>query len=128
MDTFEKIKTKTAKYPGLLCKVEGNTLSISPKTATGFTVRITVNDPGFTVSYDGWHEEFEHEDDALNCFAFGLSDACRLKVVKRGKTDCIWIVESKNGTEWQEDSRTGLVFFPFWKKKSVEYRQNTVTR
>lgn len=128
MDIFEKIKIKAAQYRGLSCKVDGDTLSVIPMTATGFSVRITVNHPGFTVSYDGWHEEFEKEDDALNCFAFGLSDECRLKVVKRGDADCTWVVESKDGTDWHEDSRTGLVFVPFWKKKSVEYRQNNVIK
>lgn len=122
MDTFEKITTKAAKYPDFACTVKDNTLSVTPSTTSGLTVRITANNPGFTVSYDGWHEEFEKEE-ALNCLAVGLSEACRLKVVKRGETDCTWIVESKDGTEWREDSRTGLVFVPFW-KKSVEYRQN----
>ena len=26
---------------------------------------------GITAYFEGWHEEFASEDDALNCFAFG---------------------------------------------------------
>tara|TARA_B100001013_G_C24495364_1_gene396938 strand:+ start:486 stop:707 length:222 start_codon:yes stop_codon:yes gene_type:complete len=29
---------------------------------------------------------------------------------------------------WKEDSITGLVFVPFWKKTSVEHRQNNIIK
>ena len=128
MNTIDKIKTKLEDYPQLACKVEGNRISIDPPTESGFSIWLTVNNPGFTVGFDGWHEEFDGEAEALDAFAFGLSDHCRLKVVKLGDTDCRWGVEEKVGDEWKEDSTTGLIFIPFWKKKSVEYRQNNVIK
>jgi hypothetical protein len=32
---------------------------------------------GYTVYFEGWPEEFTSEDEALDCFAFGLSPKCR---------------------------------------------------
>ena len=123
-DIFEKIRAKAEKNPELSCIIKDSTLSIHPSDPKGFTVWIAVNAQVFTVGFDGWHEEFQDENEALNCFAFGLSDQCRLKVVKRGDAETAWIVESRDGDDWREDSTTGLFIVPFWKKKSIEYRQN----
>lgn len=35
------------------------------------------------VYFNSWHEEFDDEDEALNCSAFGLSSECRLKEFNR---------------------------------------------
>jgi hypothetical protein len=99
---------------------------IERPTNDGFAVSLTEKLSGYTVGFDGWHEEFDEEDEALEAFAFGLSDQCRLKVVKRGKMECAWIVEGRENDQWQEDSTTGLIFIPFWRKRNVEYRQNRV--
>ena len=126
MTAIEKIKTKLVKYPELEYQAEGDRICIFPPTETGFTVWLTVNKAGYTVGFDGWHEEFDEEAEALNAFAFGLSDQCRLKVIKRGDADCAWVLEARDGGGWREDSTTGLLFTAFWKKKSVEYRRNAV--
>jgi len=126
MSAIEKIKDKLRKYPQLNCQIEGNKISVEPSSTTGFTVWLIDNDPGYTVGFDGWHEEFENQDEALNCFAFGLSDKCRLKVAKRGNKPYSWTVESKIGKEWNEDSKTGLIFVPFWKTKTIEYLSNPI--
>ena len=128
MSAIDKIKDKLRKYPQLNCQIEGNKISVEPLSAIGFTVWLIDNKPGYTVGFDGWHEEFDNEDEALNCFAFGLSDGCRLKVVKRGNTPYSWSVESKEGDEWNEDSKTGLIFVPFWKTKSIEYLSNPIIK
>jgi hypothetical protein len=62
----------------------------------------------------------------LNCFAFGLSDQCRLKVCLRGGFAYNWTVESKENGNWVEDSTTGLFLFPFWKRKHVCYLRNNL--
>ena len=80
------------------------------------------------MGFDGWHEDFLVEEEALNCLAFGLSDECRLKVIKYGNIDCSWILESKENGQWIEDSETGRILKPFWKKKSIEYRQNKLIK
>lgn len=63
---------------------------------------------------------------ALDCFAFGLSDQSRLKVLRRGKFEFRWTLEFIKAGAWQEDSTTGLLFFPFWEKEQIVYRQNRV--
>lgn len=126
MNTIDKIKAKLEKYPQLTYTVENNCITIDPPTDSGFSIWLMIKNSGFTVGFDGWHEEFEDEGEALNTLAFGLSEHCRLKIIKRGNTDCSWAVESKNGDEWTADSTTGLIFVPFWRKKTVEYRQNKV--
>ncbi|MHC4118413.1 MAG: hypothetical protein ACYSWO_13005 [Planctomycetota bacterium] len=128
MKIIERIKERLRQYPQLTWKTEGGGISVARPNDDGFSVWLDVNKASFTVGFDGWHEEFEDENEALKVFAFGLSDECRLKVVKRGNTDVKWVLESKDGQEWHEDSSTGLIFVPFWKKKTIEYRQNRIIR
>jgi hypothetical protein len=39
---------------------------------------------GYTVSFEGWPEDFGNADEAMNAFAFGLSDEARLREYRRG--------------------------------------------
>ena len=126
MSAIDKIKDKLKKYPKLTYQIDGNKISIEPISVSGFTVWLIANNSDFIVGFDGWHEEFENEDEALNCCSFGLSDKCRLKVVKYGSKPYSWSVESWDGNEWIEDSKVGLIFIPFWKKKLVEYHSNSI--
>ncbi|MEM8955511.1 MAG: hypothetical protein AAGD22_15260 [Verrucomicrobiota bacterium] len=90
--------------------MEGSTITLDAPDKDGFSVWLTEKNPGFTVGFDGWHEEFEDEEEALETFAFGLSDDCRLKVVRRGNMDCAWTVEGKEEDgEWKGGSTTALI-------------------
>jgi hypothetical protein len=76
-----------------------------PSAADGFTVTLHVGgEGGYTVFFDGWHEDFDNQEEALNCFAFGLSDECRLKECRRGSFAYKWTVESNEHGQWTEDS------------------------
>jgi hypothetical protein len=124
MTAIEKIQERLQRYPELRFTIDGSTLTVEAPDADGFSVWLTEQQPGFTVGFDGWHEEFEDEREALEAFAFGLREECRLKVIQRGETDCSWTVESREGDKWREDSTTGMLLTPFWRKKRVVYRQN----
>ncbi len=126
MSAVEKIRAKLEAYPGLTYKAEVDSICVDAPTDSGFSVCLFMEHPGFTVTYDGWHERIDDEQEALNAFGFGLCDECRLKVTKRGRTDCHWMLEAKDGDTWREVSAVGLVMTPFWRRKSVEYRQNAV--
>ncbi len=126
MTTIEKVTRKLAAYSAIQWTSDAHSIRVETPKSGGFSVWLKVNDPGFTVGFDGWHEEFDTEEEALNCFAFGLSDRCRLKVVRRGNFDCSWTVESKSNGEWTEDSTVGLFLVPFWRRKRVEHRQNSL--
>ncbi len=111
-------------HPALSTRVEGDTITVEPLDEQGFTVSLYAADGSYTVGFDGWHEHFDSEGEALNCFAFGLSGDCRLKIVYRGSFAHRWTVEFKTDAGWEEDSTTGLLVYPFWRRPRVVYRTN----
>ncbi len=122
------IKEKLEKYPQLKKEIGKNYLIVDPETESSFIVRIDIANGKYTVSFNGWHEEFNNYKEALNCFAFGLSDECRLKVYVRGNFECKWAVESLKDNEWIPESITGLFFYPFWRKQKIKYLQNKIIK
>lgn len=126
MTTIEKVLQKLQKYPRLSHRVSGDSITIDAPSPNGFSVFLESKDGTFTVGFDGWHEHFDSESDALNCFAFGLIGKCRLKVCRRGKSEYRWTLEYPSSQGWEEDSTTGLLFYPFWRRPEVIYRQNPV--
>jgi hypothetical protein len=128
MGAVERITERLQRYPELAYRVSGGTITVEPPTANGFAVSLTEGPGEWVVGFDGWHERFTSEDEALNCFAFGLSDRCRLQVHYRGSFPYRWTVEERTGEGWREDSTTGLLFFPFWRRPRVEYRQCAAIR
>ena len=120
MDVVGKIKAKLGNYPQLSYRIEGDKIDVDAPTEQGFSVWLTVDEGEIIVGLDGWHEHFQDETEALNCFAWGLSDQCRLKVIMRGSTAYAWVAERKDGSEWRRQSTTALIFVPFWRKRRVE--------
>ncbi len=125
---IEEIKERLKKYPELKYNVSGSTITIAAPSPDGFSVSLIEGTSEWIVHFDGWHEHFDSKDAALNCFAFGLSDECRLEITLRGKFSYRWTVQSKTDNGWESDSTTGLIFFPFWRRKRVEFRRNNVLK
>jgi hypothetical protein len=121
---IEKIKAKLAKYPDTSFRIEGNSIFVCPEGENGFEVGLIQAEGEYTVCFEGWHETFSNENEALNCFSFGLSTKCRLKEFRYGDFAYKWVVESNQKGSWIEYGTTGLLLFPFWRKKSVVYLQN----
>lgn len=121
---FEKIRLRAGKYSDMVCVVKSNTLTIEAK-AGGFPVSLVVVDDGFTVYFSGWHDTFKTENEALECFSFGLSEECRLEVEYRGSSETKWTMQAFENGEWVSDSTTGLLFRAFWRKQSVVYLSNS---
>jgi len=124
MDIIAEIKARLAKYPGTRFAETPTSMEVLPQDAAGFPVTLYITDAGFTVSFAGWHEDFASPEEALNCFAFGLSAACRLCVVYRGAMPTKWIVEFQRDGTWVADSETGLILIPFWLPRRIVYLQN----
>ena len=59
-----------------------------------------VHDREFVVWYDQWQHAFDRAEDALDCFEYGLSDSCRLKITLRGDEPIIWHVEKREYGMW----------------------------
>jgi hypothetical protein len=114
------------KYSGHKVESDDDSLTVTCDNEDSFAVSIYETDGGFQVSFDGWHEEFDELATAQDCFAFGLSPKCRLKVTLRGNMEHKWTVQSEKPDGWADDTTTGLLFFPIWQSKRLEYRQNVL--
>lgn len=133
MNALDEIRSRLQKYPQAKAEIEGSRATVFPLDESGFKVTLIDNASSYTVFFDAWHEEYDDVEKALNCFAFGLSDDCRLKVGYRGSFAHVWTVEEKdeNGEwlpcQWIGCSEMGLLVPPlFWLKKKHVYLQNTL--
>lgn len=128
MNAIEKIIAKLQKYPDAKYESGGNFIRVVSASENGFNVELTAARDNYTVYFNGWHETFKDEPDALDCFAFGLSAECRLKEYRRWGCAYKWTVESKEADKWIEDSTTGMLLFPFWGKLEIRYLQNNLVK
>lgn len=80
MDAISKIKEKFKKYTKIKYHKDTNCITVSSAQEGGFTVSYTFNGDKHMISFLGWHEKFNDEDEALNCFTFELSNECKLRV------------------------------------------------
>lgn len=124
----DAILLKLDDYYGFDIDASDQHIVVSCKNPESFDVSFYVSGEEFQIGFDGWHEHFEAAEDALNCFAFGLSEECRLKVVKRGTMECSWTAQAWQDDVWVNDTTTGLIFIPFWRPKQIEYRHNIIKR
>jgi hypothetical protein len=124
MSAIAKITGKLAQHPHIRFVATATEVRVPAANPNGFTVWLSERPDGFTVAFEGWHEEFSSEEDALNCFAWGLTPECRLRVELRGAFPYRWTAESMQNGGWVADSTTGLLLFPFWRRARTEYRQN----
>jgi len=103
-----------------------NRLRVSPNRPDGFeTVIRRAGDEGYEVYLDDWHEFFESYEEASRCFLFALSGRCRIKRMLKGTFPFRWTLEALTGSQlWEEESTTGLLFYPFWRRTKVTHLQN----
>ncbi len=130
MLTWKKIiKQKLEKFPEIKFEEEAKVLKVLPKDANGFYVKIdqTIEDDEYniTVFYgEAWHNHYADEQEAIRWFFFGLSNKCRLKVCYFDEVLYKGIVESHFGNDWCGENISGSIFYPFWKKRRIEYLSN----
>jgi len=126
MNPLDEIEVRLSKYPHVAFDRSQNELVVKAVDDSGFDVGCIANGPNYTVYFEGWHEDFEAVGEALKCFAFGLSDQCRLVVTYRGDAAVAWTVQARDGTEWRDDSTSGLFLVPFWRPRRVLHKRNHV--
>ena len=128
--TIQIIIEKLKKYPGVTYSTTDDSITVDPKDEKGFSVSLGVGPRGIIVSSEFWHEHFEIDevDKALDCFAFMLSDSCRLKIEYRGEKPKRWTIESFENRNWIGNSTTGLFNFNFWSPIRTEYLQNNLIK
>jgi hypothetical protein len=129
MSLIDEIKQRLAKYPAAHYFTSFNSITVLPLSDQGFTVELTVNGGDeYTVFFNGWHEDFQDSQEALNVFALGLSAECRLREYRRRGFAYKWTLESKEEGEWLKGSTTGLLLFPFWGKLDIQVLQNNLIK
>ena len=127
MNLVDEIKDRLAKYPAAQYFSSNDSITVLPLSDEGFTVDLTVNGgDSYTVSFNGWHEDFQDREEALNVFALGLSTHCRLREYRRGRFAYKWTLEFKDGDDWEAQSTTGLLLFPFWLEAKIFVLQNNL--
>lgn len=124
MGAIDRILERLARRKDVTFRREGDTLRVLPRDEQGFEVTLVRAHPGWTVSFDGWHQSFETEDQAVACVAFGMSDACRLRSWHRGGQALRFTVEARIEDEWVEGRTTGMLFFPVAHATEVRTRSN----
>lgn len=128
MNVISKVKEKLQKYPEIRFQEDENSISVLPTLDNGFTVTLIIGDDDFKVFYNGWHEDFENEEVALNCFALGLSSRCRLIEFRRENEPYKWTLEYLEKGNWIEDSTISLFDFSFWQNETTHYLQNDLIK
>jgi hypothetical protein len=125
MNVIEELKRRIDKLPGARYESDTASITVLPHNTDGFNVTLMQNSAnGYTVFFNGWHEDFEDPEETVNVFGLGLSDECRLKEYRRGSFAYKWTVETLENGEWLEHSTTALLLFPFWRKREIHYLQN----
>ena len=123
------LKARLADHSGIRVEETSNSIRIFPSDETGFGIVFVDEGNRWTATFGGgWHEHFRSPKEAIECVGFGLSDRCRLRMDTRRGFAHRWTVEHFDGQAWQDQSTTGLMLFPFWRKKSVSYLQNSIIR
>ena len=127
---IQLIKEKISKYPSLPIEETNNSLIIKTLLNEGFDISIYFDKKEVTIFYEGWHEHFQLDDieNILSCIMFGLSDKCRIKIISRRNSDCIWTLEAFENNKWIEYDSTGLIFCCWWCKKNIRYLQNKIIK
>jgi hypothetical protein len=70
MTAIERIKARLSAHPEIKYSEGPNEIDVKPSENSGFSVGFRITPTGFTVNFEGWHEEFTSEEEALDCFAF----------------------------------------------------------
>ncbi|MDJ1500261.1 hypothetical protein [Xanthocytophaga agilis] len=126
---IEVILEHLKQHPEIVVERSGDSIRVLPKSEKGFTVILSAQpDSLFIVYFEMWHSEFDRWEDAFQCFMWGLSNQCRLKVTKRGDTPYKWTAESSYTGTWEFVSATGVLNFAFWKTQNEYYLQNDWVR
>ena len=124
MTALDRIRERLAHFPTALVVEGSSSITVKAADQTGCDVSFLVRRNTFTVHFAGWHEDFVDEGEALACFAFGLSEKCRLIVSRRGGVDYRWRLEGVDSGRWVVDSETGLLFYPYFLPRSERTLQN----
>ena len=115
---------------GVRFEATKNTIVVPAATDEGFVVRLRMeHDRRFVVEFDAWQHTFDRAEDAYDCFEYGLSDSCRLKVTYRGDAPIAWDAEKREYGLWVPGHHPlKRLSLTFWRPTRIVYRQNQLFR
>lgn len=106
----------------------GSGLRVLKADGYGFELAIVGHAAGWTVHFEGWHEDFDDVEEAIECFAFGLTDACRIARWSRGDRILRWTLEARTDRGWIRGRTSGLLLSPLVEAADVRYFGNAFVR
>ncbi len=126
---IELIENKLVQFPKVKFQKIPNGISVSALTPEGFDIWVSDDGTKVTVGYAGWYQHFpDDRRQAYECFLWGLTDHCRLKVFSKGDRDYKWAAEFRRGQDWKGMGVVtdfGEILFHFWKTTHIRFLQNT---
>jgi len=125
---ISRIEVTLQKYPDTTYRAGLRHLEVPAQTRDGFRVWIEQQPGHYTVGFEKWHKAFTNAESAFNCFMFGLSGACRLRVLSWAGVDYKWQVQRRLGGRWITDSEAGMFLYPFWGRRRERILQNNVIK
>ncbi|HEX7087343.1 MAG TPA: hypothetical protein VF198_13335 [Vicinamibacterales bacterium] len=127
MHVIERARRRLSAFPEVRFDATSRRIVVPAAGPENFTVSLEVaGDREFHVRYDGWHHGFSRAEDAYDCFEFGLSDSCRLRVTLRGETETAWQIEKREYGMWVPGRRIARRWVPFWRRARTVWRQNRI--
>lgn len=126
MELIEKMhRGLSRRYPEERFEAGNSWIRYLPSTDDGFEVAFEISKEDYVVMFDGWHDRFDEEEEAIDWFVLGLSEDCRLKITAKGNQPFRWVVEARIDDEsFAPACIMGTVPLFFWRRSTVEYRQN----
>jgi hypothetical protein len=119
-----RIIERLRQHPEIACTTRDGYLEVPPRDSSGFCVWVQENADGWTVGFEGWHEEFDDPNEAIECFAFGLSNECRLQVTRCCGFDYRWQLQHLVEGAWRFKSEVRLLFPTLLLPKKTRILQN----
>lgn len=113
---------------GVTYHCDDDGIAVPAAAPDGFDVALrAIDDRHFVVQYgEGWVHAFDRAEDAQDCFEFGLSDRCRLRVTLRGDRPVAWQIEKREFGLWVPGRRRRSWRVSFWRRARSVHRQNRV--
>lgn len=127
-DPVAVLQAMLRPYPQLQYDAGADWIRIHPADATGFTVEIRVQGAGAMVRLDGWHDQLDTVDEALELAERALTGVLRLAVWQRGSTRYRWQAELLQAGQWVPAGSVGLLFYPFWRRSQMFHLRNQVLK
>jgi hypothetical protein len=113
------------QYPQAKYECGDNFVRIPPCSTEGFEVAVEqVWENHFMVSLGRWRQDFYTAQEAVECFLFGLTNRCRLKVESKNSVPFRWTVEQWSDPSWSERSTCATWSYRFLTPPTTAYYQN----